>query len=202
MIISHHPVLFHGLKKITGDNYIERILVKAIKNDIVLYAAHTNIDRAAHGISRIMAEKLGLNDIAVLLPTVGMPENVGFGAVGNLSNDLNINMFFDLVKQVFAVPCMRHSARLSDSVRRIAVCGGSGAFLLQEAIAADAQCFVTADLKYHDFFNANGRLVVADIGHYESEKCVLSIFYELLTKKMPNFAVRITGNGVNPVYYY
>jgi putative NIF3 family GTP cyclohydrolase 1 type 2 len=91
---------------------------------------------------------------------------------------------------------------LSGKVQRVAVCGGSGAFLLQEAIASGAQCFVSADLKYHDFFNADGHIIMADIGHYESEKCVLSIFYELLTKKFPNFALQITKTGLNPVCYY
>jgi dinuclear metal center YbgI/SA1388 family protein len=202
MIISHHPVIFNGLKKITEETYVERIVAQAIRHNIVLYAAHTNMDRAAHGVSWIMAKQLGLNDIAVLSPTEHLSPAVGFGAVGNLPETLEIPAFFDLLKQVFAVPCIRHSALLPGKVQRVALCGGSGAFLLKDALAAGAHCFVSADLKYHDFFNADSRVVMADIGHYESEKYVLSIFYELLTKKMPNFAVRITKNGLNPVSYY
>jgi dinuclear metal center YbgI/SA1388 family protein len=201
MIVSHHPVIFTGLKKITGATYVERVVTQAIKHNIVLYAAHTNMDSALHGVSWIMAQQLGLHDIEIL-SLRNTAEQSGFGAVGNLPDDMDVRLFFDLLKQVFAAPCVRHSALLSGKVRRVAVCGGSGAFLLHDAIAAGAQCFVSADLKYHDFFNADNHIVMADIGHYESEKYVLSIFYELLTKKMPNFAVRITKAGFNPVYYY
>ena len=201
MIISHHPVIFNGLKKITGATYVERMVAQAIKNDIVLYAAHTNMDSALHGVSWIMAKQLGLQDIKILSLRESS-EQSGFGAVGNLPDAMDVCPFFDLLKKVFAVPCVRHSALLSGKVRRVAVCGGSGAFLLHDALAAGAQCFVSADLKYHDFFNADGQIIMADIGHYESEKYVLSIFYELLTKKIPNFAVRITETGLNPVYYY
>ena len=201
MVVSHHPVIFNGLKKITGATYVERIVAQAIKNNIVLYAAHTNMDSALHGVSWIMAQQLGLHNIKVLSLRES-PEQSGFGAVGDLPHDMDVRQFFDLLKQVFAVPCVRHSALLPGKVRRVAMCGGSGAFLLHDAVAAGAQCFVSADLKYHDFFNADCQIVMADIGHYESEKYVLSIFYELLTKKIPNFAIQITKTGLNPVYYY
>jgi dinuclear metal center YbgI/SA1388 family protein len=201
MIISHHPVIFKGLKKITGATYVERVVAQAIQHNLVLYAAHTNIDSALHGVSWIMARQLGLQDIKILAMRE-TPEQSGFGAVGNLPHDMDMRLFFDVLKRVFAVPCVRHSALLPGTVRRVAMCGGSGAFLLPDAIAAGAQCFVSADLKYHDFFDADGQIVMVDIGHYESEKYVLSIFYELLTKKMPNFAFQITKAGLNPVYYY
>jgi putative NIF3 family GTP cyclohydrolase 1 type 2 len=130
------------------------------------------------------------------------PAQSGFGAVGNFPDDMDVPLFLDLLKRNFAVPCVRHSALLPVKVRRVAVCGGSGVFLLQDAMAAGAQCFISADLKYHDFFNADGQIIMIDIGHYESEKYVLSIFYDLLTKKIPNFAVQISKAGLNPVYYY
>jgi dinuclear metal center YbgI/SA1388 family protein len=201
MVVSHHPVIFNGLKKITGTTYVERVVAQAIKHNIVLYAAHTNMDNALHGVSWIMARQLGLQDIKVL-SLRDASEQSGSGAVGNLPEGMDMRRFFDLLKQVFAVPCVRHSALLPGKVQRVAVCGGSGAFLLHDALAAGAQCFVSADLKYHDFFNADGQIIMVDIGHYESEKHVLSIFYELLTKKIPNFAVRITETGLNPVHYY
>ncbi|MDR3184060.1 MAG: Nif3-like dinuclear metal center hexameric protein [Prevotellaceae bacterium] len=201
MIVSHHPVIFHGLKKITGATYVERIVAQAIKHNVVLYAAHTNMDSASRGVSRVMAQQLGLRDITVLSPRESSAQS-GFGAVGDLPDPLAAPVFFDSLKRAFGVLCVRHSALLPGKVRRVAVCGGSGAFLLHDAIASGAQCFVSADLKYHDFFNADGHIIMADIGHYESEKCVLSIFYELLTKKIPNFAFRITEAGLNPVYYY
>jgi dinuclear metal center YbgI/SA1388 family protein len=201
MIVSHHPVIFSGLKKITGATYVERMVAQAIKHNIVLYAAHTNMDSALHGVSWVMAQQLGLRDIKIL-SLRDASELSGFGAVGNFPDSMDVHPFLDLLKQVFAVPCVRHSALLSDKVQRVAVCGGSGAFLLHDAIAAGAQCFVSADLKYHDFFNADDQIIMIDIGHYESEKYVLSIFYDLLTKKMPNFAIQITKTGLNPVYYY
>jgi dinuclear metal center YbgI/SA1388 family protein len=201
MIVSHHPVIFSGLKKITGATCVERMVAQAIKNNVVLYAAHTNMDSALHGVSWAMAQQLELRDIKILLLRES-PAQSGFGAVGNFPDDMDVHLFLDLLKRSFAVPCVRHSALLPGKVRRVAVCGGSGAFLLQDAVTAGAQCFVSADLKYHDFFNADGHIIMIDIGHYESEKYVLSIFYDLLTKKIPNFAVQISKAGLNPVCYY
>jgi dinuclear metal center YbgI/SA1388 family protein len=202
MIISHHPVIFKGLKRITGANYVERIVSQAIKNDIVLYAAHTNLDIASHGVSWEMAKQIDLQDIKVLSPKSVLEQTVGLGVVGNLPKAMPVNNFFDLLKKVFDVPYLRHSYSELREIQRVALCGGSGAFLLEDAVRAGAHLLISADFKYHDFFDADQRIIITDIGHYESEKGVLCIFYELLTKKIPNFVGRITEEGFNPVVYY
>jgi len=200
MIISHHPVIFSGLKHITGNNYVERIVAKALKNDIVLYAAHTNLDNACYGVNRTIAQQLNLQDIQPLAPLNTEPQ-AGAGAIGNLSEAMSVNRWLTFLKQHFSVPCLRHTRPSKSEVQRIALCGGSGAFLMDAAVAAGADCFISADFKYHDFFDADGRLLLVDAGHYETEKCVLDIFFDVLTKKIPNFAIQITGKISNPIIY-
>ena len=200
MIISHHPVIFSGLKHITGNNYVERIVAKALKHDLVLYAAHTNLDNASYGVNRTIAQQLNLQDIQPLTPFVADTQ-AGAGAIGNLPKPIPVNHWLALLKQHFAIPYLRHNRAPKPEVGRIALCGGSGAFLMDAAVAAGADCFISADFKYHHFFDADERLLIVDAGHYETEKCVLSIFFDLLTKKIPNFAVRITGKISNPVIY-
>ncbi|MDR0294657.1 MAG: Nif3-like dinuclear metal center hexameric protein [Prevotellaceae bacterium] len=200
MIISHHPVIFSGLKHIIGDNYVERIVAKALKHDLILYAAHTNLDNVPYGVNWTIAQQLGLQNIQILTPLNSDPQ-AGTGVVGNLPVPMHVEHWLALLKQHFTIPHLRHNRLPKPEVRRIAICGGSGAFLIDAAVAAGADCFISADFKYHNFFDVDGRLLIVDAGHYETEKCVLSIFFDLLTKKMPNFAVRITGKISNPVIY-
>ena len=200
MIVSHHPVIFNGLKHITGSNYVERMVAKALKHDIILYAAHTNLDNVPYGVNWTIARQLGLQDIQLLAPLSADPQ-AGAGAVGNLQESVQVENWLALLKQHFAIPHLRHNRPPKPKVQRIAICGGNGAFLIDAAVAAGADCLISADFKYHNFFDADNRLLIVDAGHYETEKCVLSIFFDLLTKKMPNFAVRITGKISNPVIY-
>ena len=200
LIISHHPVIFKGLKQLTGHTRTERIVEKAIKNNLVLYAAHTNIDSIRGGVSEAMAEKLQLQNRQILAPKED--GSIGYGLLGDLPAALPAKDFLQLVKTNFHTPCIRYSQPPATAISRVAVCGGSGAFLLNDSLAAGAAAFVSADFKYHDFFDAGNRLLIADIGHYESEKDVLDIFYHCLTKKMPNFAVRLTKNDTNAINYF
>ncbi len=200
MIISHHPAIFNGLKQLTGLSHTERVVEKAIKNDILLYAAHTNLDNVPQGVNWAIAAQLGLNDVQVLAPGPA-GYGTGSGAVGNLPRPVPTEQWVDFLKRTFSIPYVRHSQFFTPDIQRVALCGGSGAFLMDEAIKAGAQCFVSAEFKHHHFFEAQQRLLIVDAGHYESEKYVLSIFFELLTKKMPNFAVRIAENICNPVIY-
>ena len=200
MIVSHHPLIFNGLKQITGANQVERIVAKALKHDIVLYAAHTNLDNVPYGVNWTIAQQLGLHDIQILTPLIADPQ-AGAGAVGNLPAPVPIDRWLATLKQHFAVPHLRHNRPPKPEIERIALCGGSGAFLIAAAAAAGADCFISADFKYHNFFDADSRLLIVDAGHYETEQCVLSIFFDLLTKKIPNFAVRITEKISNPVIY-
>ncbi|PWD99916.1 Nif3-like dinuclear metal center hexameric protein [Marinilabilia rubra] len=305
LIVAHHPLSLKGFKTITGQTAPERILIKAIKNDIAIYSAHTNIDSIEKGVSGKLAKKLGLTNVKVLQgrkdllvklvtfvpadqaedvreaifnagagvignydscsynlegqgsfragentnPFVGekeklhfetevrietiLPEylkgkviaalkkahpyeevaydlyplsnqwdKVGFGAVGELNNSIKEIDFFDKIKEITGCGCIRHTRLLDRPIKRVAVCGGSGSFLLEGAISAGADLFISADFKYHQFQEADNKIVIADIGHYESEQFTKEVFFELLTKKFPNFAVRLSNVSTNPIKYY
>ncbi|MGN0186617.1 MAG: Nif3-like dinuclear metal center hexameric protein [Paludibacteraceae bacterium] len=294
LIISHHPLIFRGLKTITGSNEVERCVISAIKNDIAIYASHTCMDSVWGGVSFKMGEKLGLQNLQILVPqqqqllklvtfvptthleqvrsalfaagaghighydacsyagegqgtfraetgthpfcgTVGEfhtePETrlevilpkfrqatvvsallrahpyeepafdlialenawpmAGLGVVGNLPESMDETTFLQCLKRTFACEAVRHSPFLGRPVQRIALCGGSGADFITAAKAAHADVYVTADVTYHRFFEADNRLVIADIGHFESEQFTKEIFLEQLSKKIPNFAIRL-----------
>lgn len=305
VIVAHHPLIFSGIKRITGSNPTERILIQAIQNNIAIYAMHTNLDNQLNGVNAKMASRLGLQSCSILSPLpavlyklitfvpethselvlealfeagaghigpysqcsfrttgfgtflpgagsqpyVGEPgkrhsekeerievilaahalnstlqnlkrvhpyeepaydvlalknenDQLGAGLVGELPEALSEIQLLDLVKEKFRVPSIRHTRLLQKPVKRIAVCGGSGSFLLKHAIQAGAQVFITADFKYHQFFDAENKIVIIDIGHYESEQFTPEIFYEILSKNFPNFAIHLSGVNTNPVNYY
>jgi len=304
LIISHHPLVFGGVKKINGKNYVERCLIKAIKTDIAIYSCHTNIDIVAKGVSHKMSEKLGLTQCRVLSPTKGnlnkivcyVPEDsavkvraamfeagagtignydncsyntsgygsfrsgentnpyvgekgkthfekeikietivhnhmigkviaeikknhpyeevaydiyplnnpnpqIGFGMIGELEKEIDCIDFLKSVKDIFQCQHIKHTAIVKNKIKKVALCGGSGSFLTNVAISQKADIFISGDFKYHDYFKAENKLIIADIGHYESEQFTKEIFYELLIKKFPNFAVRISEINTNPINY-
>ena len=304
LIIAHHPILFKGIKKINGNSYVERCVIKAIKNDIAIYAAHTNLDSILGGVNSKICEKIGLTNLSILAPameqllklvtfipgdhldkvreelfsagagTIGnydrcsfssdgtgtfrggeeanpyvgetgefhfekevrfetiIPKHlknkvinallkshpyeevaydiyplenslpqVGSGMIGELPGAENEIDFLSRLLQIFECKTLRHTYLLGKQVKRVAVCGGSGSFLLPAAIAAGVDLFVTSDMKYHDFFDAEEKIVVADIGHFESEQFTKELFYEILIKKFPNFALRLSEVKTNPVLY-
>lgn len=304
LIIAHHPIIFVGLKKITGKNYIERIIIKALKNNIAIYAAHTNLDNIQGGVNSKIAEKLNLQNTRILSPLNNhlmklvyfVPVNeaeqtrkavfdagaghignydmcsyniegkgsfragegtnpfvgkrneihyedeirietifprhlkhkiinalieahpyeevaydiypldnkfnkVGAGIIGELAKEIPEIEFLEQVKKIFKAQCIRHTQLFNKPVRKIAVCGGSGSFLLHEAIKQSADVFISADFKYHQFFDAEDKIIIADIGHFESEQVTKELFYELLIKKFPKFAVYLTEINSNPIKY-
>ena len=304
LIVAHHPIVFKGLKKINGNTFVERCVIKAIKNDIAIYASHTNIDSIKGGVNAKICEKIGLTNLEILAPVKGqllklvtfVPENhlgnvrealfavgageignydqcsfsahgtgtfrggeganpyvgikgelhfekesrietvfpaylknrvvkallkshpyeevaydlyhlentfseVGAGMIGELPGAENEIDFLERLIDIFSCKAIRHTYLLGKPVRKVAVCGGSGSFLLSAAISAGADLFVTADMKYHEFFDAEEKIVVADIGHYESEQFTKELFYEILIKKFPNFALRLSEVKTNPVLY-
>ncbi|MGL5682839.1 MAG: Nif3-like dinuclear metal center hexameric protein [Marinifilaceae bacterium] len=200
MIISHHPLSLRGFKRITPQDDSSRALVKAIQHNIAIYSAHTNIDSVQSGVSGKMAEKIGLESFDILAPHKPMAEH-GYGVIGNLPEPVEAFEFLSDLKEIFMLPVLRHTAIEVGEVRRIALCGGSGSSLIKDAIANGADIFITGDIKYHDFFMAENRIILADIGHYESEQFTKEIFYELLTKKLPKFAVQFSTVKTNPINY-
>jgi dinuclear metal center YbgI/SA1388 family protein len=305
LIISHHPLIFTGLKKLTGSNHTERLVMEAIRQNLSIYAAHTNLDAVHLGVNHKISEKLGLKKTKILVPkedhlrklvffvptdhadpvreeifkagagqigaydmcsfsapgkgtfrasaetdpfvgekgtlhtepelrveTVFPKEReaqitlallrshpyeevaydiyplankyewAGSGAIGELEKPLDEESFLNLLKERFNTPVIRHTGLLGRKIKRIAFCGGSGSFLLPRAIASGADAFVSGDFKYHQFFDADHSILVADIGHYESEQFTKEIFYENLKKKFTKFAVHLSEVNTNPVNYF
>lgn len=305
LVIAHHPILFTGLKSLTGKNYTERVIIKAIKNDIAIYSIHTNLDKIAQGVNLEICNRIGLRDIQVLdpeqghirklittttlknagevrnalfaagagrigkysecsfnfsgtgtyrpgttaNPAVGEPgklseeteerievvyepyreteilkalrdsheyeeiaydiyqlankhQEIGFGMVGTLPQGIETMAFLGKIKSIFGTGCIRHTALSKKNIQKVAVCGGSGSFLLGKAIRTGADIFITSDFKYHQFFDAEGKIIVADVGHFESEQFTIDMLGRYLSGIFINFAVRLTETKTNPVYYF
>jgi len=194
MIVTHHPLIFKGVKKINPDTFMGSAIISAIKRDMVVYAAHTNADKAPDGVSRLMAEKLGLEEIEPL-------GEDGLGAVGVLPGSMDGYRFADMVKNAFGLPVIRCSDPSGRQVSRVAVCGGSGGSLIEDAQAKGADAYLCGDLSYHSFFTEPDFMLL-DVGHYESEIAIVEKLFGLLSEKIHTFAVRKTQNNNNPVYYY
>ncbi|MBT5274006.1 MAG: Nif3-like dinuclear metal center hexameric protein, partial [Flavobacteriales bacterium] len=202
LIVAHHPIIFSGLKKLNGSNYIERTVIKAIKNDIAIYAIHTNLDNMHNGVSAKIAEKLGLENCKVLAPKSDLiNKQVGSGIIGELKTAVNTEQFLMDIKENMQTDCVRYTPIVNQEIKRVAVCGGSGSFLLKNAIEAKVDIFITADFKYHEFFDAENHIIIADIGHYESEQFTKDLIYDLLTKNFTKFAVRLSKVNTNPIKY-
>ena len=303
-IVSHHPIVFKGLKSFTGKNYVERTLIKAIKNDIALYAIHTNLDNIHTGVNKMLADKIGLINTRVLVPkkevikqlvTYAMPadadsirnalfeigagalgeysecsftvsgsgtfkgsqnsnpvvgekgirtcqveerieilfpafmesrvisvlknshsyeevaysvfnlsnenQNVGSGMIGELSIAENSLDFLGTLKNNLNADGIRYTSLVKNKIKKVAICGGSGSFLLQAAIRSGADVFITGDFKYHEFFDAENKIIIADVGHYESEQYTKDLIADFLSEKFPKFAVHLSKVNTNPINY-
>lgn len=304
LIIAHHPIVFSGLKKFTGKNYVERIIIKAIQNNIAIYAAHTNLDNVFNGVNAKIAEKLGLVNCSILapqnntlkklltfcpddkasavrkalfeagagaignydecsfntngigtfragegtnpyvgekgkqhqeketkieviypayleskllkalflshpyeevaydlIPLSNANNRVGAGLVGELAREMDETVFLNHLKKTMKAEGIRYTALRGKKVKKVAVCGGSGSFLLGNAKSSGADVFVTADFKHHQFFDAENQLIIADIGHYESEQYTMELFYEILSRKFTTFALHLSKINTNPINY-
>ena len=305
LIIAHHPIIFSGLKQLNGNGYVERAVIKAIKHDIAIYTAHTNLDNIVSGVNRKIADKLNLSNVSILAPKsnilsklvtlcpldkadevrdalfnagagkigeysecsyssigegtfmasanaspyigekgqrhteketkievvfpahlkgkllhglkVAHPydevaydiiqlENnwngIGSGMIGELDVEMSEQNFLKYISNVFNAKCVRHTSLLKKPIKRVAICGGSGSFLIKNAIAARADVFITSDVKYHEFFDADNQIVVMDVGHYESEQYTSELFYEIISEKFPTFALHLTKMDTNSIKYY
>ncbi len=305
LVVAHHPIIFNELKKITGKNYVERAVIAAIKNDIAIYAIHTNLDNLLQGVNGKMADKLSLDNRKVLLhkPTSLMKlytfvpqehadkvreaifkagggnignysecsfsikgtgtfkpgegtnphtgeagkrevtneekievifpaylkeklvnamteahpyeevaydlialdnnfQEVGSGLIGELKEEMDERDFLQLVKSEFNLQVIRHTRLLGRKVKKIALCGGAGSFLIKNALLAGADFYITSDIKYHEFFDAETKLVIADIGHFESEQFTVDLLHDVLHTNFPTFAVLKSEVKTNPVNYF
>ena len=199
MIVTHHPLIFSGLKRIAPEDMVGEAVIKAVKAGISIYAAHTNADKVISGVSGAMAAKLGLRNVEILSED---GEGTGLGVVGELPEPMTAQQMVAFVKERFGLQAMRTSKLIDGEIRRLALCGGSGGSLISAAKAAGAQLYVSGDISYHNFFTSEGFMLM-DIGHYESEIEIVDILFSLVKKNFPTFAVRITQNmHSNPIYYF
>ena len=199
MIITHHPIIFHAMKRFNSASQTERCVEEAIRRGIVLYAAHTNLDSTPDGMSWRVAQMLGLENIAVMQPT--NTEGAGFGVVGELAEAMPSADFMRRVMERFDVKALRHSDVVKPEIRKVAICTGSGGSLIDDARKLGADIYLTADLRYNDFMRHENAIILADMGHFESEYCAIQILFDILSKKIPIFAVRKSVCSRNPVNY-
>lgn len=201
LIVSHHPLIFRGLKRLIGRNRVERVAAEAFRRGITVYSCHTPVDNAPGGISHAMCRELGLSDVEVLSPRRG-DEAAGLGAVGNLPEPLTSFELVEKVKAAFGSPVVRCSCPEGhEGIRRVALCGGAGTEFLSAAKASGAQAFISSDSKLNQFIDHSEDIFLIDIGHYEAEKCAKSIFYRAICEKISNFAVYYSEKEKNPIYY-
>lgn len=199
LIVSHHPLLFRPLKSISGRDYIERTVIMAIKHDITIYSAHTNLDSAQGGVNYKIAEKLGLQNIEWLNPK---GEGAGEGIVGTLSAPMAKADFIAKVKETFKLDSLRTNDWVGGTVQKVALCGGAGAFLMSNAMAKGADAFLTGEIGYHRFFGYENQLLLMELGHYESEQYTTEILRSIIQKADPELPIHTTSVETNPIKYY
>jgi len=203
MVIAHHPIVFKGLKKLNGANYVERTVMTAIKHDIAIYAIHTNLDNVDFGVNEKIMNKLEIKSMSILSLKDKRVERIGAGMIGTLNQSLKEHEFLEMLKVKMNVGCIKHTKLLGKEISRVAVCGGAGGFLLQKAIERQADIFITSDFTYHQFFDAENKIVIADIGHYESEQFTSEVLKDtLLSDKFAGLEILTTSVRTNPVNYF
>ncbi|SKC51640.1 dinuclear metal center protein, YbgI/SA1388 family [Bacteroidales bacterium WCE2004] len=198
LIVSHHPLIFKALRQVSDATYQQRCVVKALAAGISIYSAHTSLDNAPGGVNHRIAALLGLEKLRWLSPRDG--EDAGSGLVGELPASEPDAAFLARVQRTFGVECLQHSALDGRQVRRVALCGGAGAFLLHDAVCAGADCFISGEFHYHDYFENQG-VLLAELGHYQSEQFTQDLLLEYLHKTCPGLSVRKTAINTNPICY-
>jgi len=205
LIVSHHPIVFKGMKQFNNENYVSRVVIKAIQNNIALYAIHTNLDSLLEGVNKTLADKLHLENRRILVPKMNFKDQhggeIGSGLIGELPLETDEAEFLKWIKEKLNLKVVKHTNFTKKPLKTIALCGGSGGFLISDAKAQKADCFITSDLKYHDFFEADGQILLVDIGHWESEQWVASLIVAILKLKFPTFAVLESLVNTQPVTY-
>ena len=199
LIVTHHPLIFGGLKRVTPDDSVGLAIIKAVRSGISIYSAHTSADKVIGGVSGAMAQRLSLRNVRVLDPE---QDGQGLGAVGDLPSAVTAAEAVEMVKRAFNLKSVRTSRPIEGMISRVALCGGSGSSLIPQAIDSGAQLYLCGDISYHHFFTS-GDFMLMDVGHYESEIDIVNILFSLIKKNFPTFAVRITENIYsNPIFYF
>jgi len=200
LIITHHPIWFQARKKLNGDDFVSRILLRAIRKNIGLYALHTNLDNISTGVNYKIANILGMKDLSFMKKHPNL--EIGSGLMGKLKTPMPVYEFMDLLKKSFEAPMIRYSkAKEKEIIQKVGVCGGAGSFLIPEAIQNELDAFITADITYHKFFENESQFYLIDIGHFESEQYTSEIIFDFI-KNIANFAVYLSKIQTNPVHYY
>ena len=201
LIVSHHPLLFRGLKQISGADYVQRCVIKAIKHDIVIVSMHTNMDNALDGVNWKIAERLGLKDCKFFAQKTVDGIEAGSGVVGCLPSQMDSRAFIELVKNQFGVQCAQCNALLERPISKVAICGGAGDFLLPDAIGEGADAFITGEMHYHQYFGYEQQIQICVIGHYQSEQFTAEIFRDIIRKDCPDVKTCIAETNTNPIVY-
>lgn len=209
LVVSHHPLLFHGLKTVSDRSYVERCVRKAIQNDVTVYSAHTNLDNAEDGVNFKIAEKLEMEQVRLLLPRPVKVRDggheytvmAGSGVSGVLPEAEDSLKFLQRVKSVFQIECLSHNELLQRPVRKVVLCGGAGDFLLEEAIRLGADAFLTGEMHYHQYFGHDQELQIVAMGHYQSEQYTKEIFHSIISEACPDLPLYMTSIDTNPIKY-
>lgn len=203
LIVSHHPLIFRKLRRITGEDYVQRVVMEAIRHDIAIVSMHTNMDVAVGGVNYKMAEKLGLKDLSFFGKKQEMDGvQGGDGVIGTLQQPLAADDFILQLKKAFGVECVMANQLLRREISRVALCGGAGDFLLDDAIAAGADAFITGEMHYHQYFGHEQQIQIAVIGHYQSEQYTSEIFRDIIQQNCPGVACHLTEVCTNPICYF
>ena len=199
MVVAHHPLLFRGVKRIADETLIERCIRTAILKDITIYAAHTNLDNAEGGVNFEIARRIGLEDVSFLQP---LPNNTGgSGIIGTLTTPEEPIAFLHRIKETFDIDCLQHNLPPSHSIQKVALCGGSGDFLVDTAIRQGADAFLTGEMGYHHFFGYDNKILIGALGHYQSEQFTVGLMADILRKAHPELKIVETSVNTNPIHY-
>lgn len=199
MVVSHHPLLFHPLRRLSNITYVERCVRLAVKNDITIYSAHTNLDNAPMGVSFRMAQCLGMTDVRFLMDN---GNSGGSGVVGELNAPMSASAFINKVKEVFAVECAMTNALPQRLIKKVALCGGAGDFLIDEALKQACDAFLTGEIHYHRFFGLEDKILLMAIGHYQSEQYTISLLADIVRHDFPDAHLVLTQQNTNPIIYH
>jgi dinuclear metal center YbgI/SA1388 family protein len=206
LIVSHHPIIFKGIKQFDESSYVARTVLKAIQHNIAIYAIHTNLDNIPDGVNKSIADRLHLENRRILAPKAGLKDKngqvIGSGLIGELPLETDEVEFLRWIKEKFNLSIIKHTPLTGKPLKNIALCGGAGSFLISDAKTQKVDCYITSDLKYHDFFEADGQLLLIDIGHGESEQWVSDLIVAHLTAKFPTFAVLHSLVCTQPITYF